>query len=238
MSSSQTRSTRTGFASELRNLQDDVLRLGSMVDRQVSRAIDVLQSQDVAGAQQVIDLDQSVNESRWKIEDGTMRLIATQAPMAGDLRRIMASVHIATNLERMGDHAEGIARLTIRTANQPHLKELVEIPEMAEVARSMLNDALAAFVEYDADQARAIAARDDDVDRLYDHVYRDLLEIMLADPQTVTQATHLLWVSHNLERIADRVTNICERIIFASTGVFEEVNPNDFIGDVGFSESS
>lgn len=220
--------TRTEYTSEMRGLQDDVLRLGSMVDRQINRAIEVLIQQDVKGAQQVVETDQKINDARWKIEDDTMRLIATQAPMAGDLRRIMASVHIATNLERMGDHASGIARLTLRTADQPHLKELTDIPAMAESARAMLNDALQAYVDNDSDRAREIAYRDDQVDKLYEHVYRDLLTIMLADPDTVTRATHLLWVAHNLERIADRVTNICERVIFAATGAFEEVNPKDF----------
>lgn len=225
-----THPTRSEYAQEMRDLQDDVLRLGSMVDRQIGRAIEALRKQDVDGAQQVIDLDQKVNDARWKIEDDTMRLIARQAPMAGDLRRILASVHIATNLERMGDHAEGISRLTLRTADQPHLKELTDIPVMAETASSMLNDALQAYVENDPDKAREIADRDNQVDRLYEQVYRDLITVMIADPDSVSQATHLLWVGHNLERIADRVTNICERIIFAATGDFEEVNPKDFGG--------
>ena len=230
-----THTTRTEFAGELRALQDDVLRLGSMVDRQISRAIEALRAQDLRGAQQVIDLDAKVNDARWKIEDDTMRLIARQAPMAGDLRRILASVHIATNLERMGDHADGISRLTLRTADEPHLKELDDIPAMAATARGMLTDALQAYVENDAEKARAIAQRDNEVDRLYDRVYRDLLTVMIADPDTVSRATHLLWVGHNLERIADRVTNICERVIFAATGNFEEVNPKDFVDRMAHS---
>jgi phosphate transport system protein len=220
----------------MRELQDDVLRLGSMVDRQIARAIEALRKQDVGAAQQVIDLDKQVNEARWKIEDDTMRLIARQGPMAGDLRRILASVHIATNLERMGDHADGISRLTLRTADQPHLKELEDIPNMASLASGMLNDALQAFVDNDPERAREIAERDNEVDKLYDQIYRDLLTVMIADPDTVSRATHLLWVGHNLERIADRVTNICERIIFAATGDFEEVNPKDFIGQ--FSQTN
>lgn len=225
-----THHTRTEYTAELRTLQDDVLRLGAMVDRQIDRAVDALRRQDLGAAQQVIDLDMKVNDLRWKIENDTMRLIATQAPMAGDLRRILASVHIATNLERMGDHADGISRLTLRTADQPHLRELDAIPAMAETTRSMLTDTLEAFVQNDADKARQIAERDNEVDALYDQVYHDLLTVMIADPDTVSGATHLLWVGHNLERIADRVTNICERIIFAATGDFEEVNPKDFMG--------
>ena len=220
--------TRTEFAGELQQLHDDVLRLGSMVDRQIARAIEALKKQDVIGAQQVIDLDSSVNTARWKVEDDTMRVIARQGPMAGDLRRILASVHIATNLERMGDHAEGIARLTLRTADQPPLDVLEAIPAMAKVTRSMLNDALQAFVEFDADRAREVALHDDEVDRLYERVYGELISVMIANPDTVPSATYQLWVSHNLERSADRVTNICERIIFAATGDFEEVNLHDF----------
>ncbi|MEZ4521848.1 MAG: phosphate signaling complex protein PhoU [Thermomicrobiales bacterium] len=220
--------TRIEYTSELRTLQDDVLRLGSMVDRQIVRAVDALGKQDVSGARQVIELDQNVNNRRWKIENDTMTIIARQGPMAGDLRRIMASVHIATNLERMGDHAEGIARLTLRTADQPHLHELDSISEMADTGRAMLTDALQSYVDIDPNKAREIAKRDDEVDQLYERVYRELLTIMIADPDTVSRATHLLWVAHNLERIADRVTNICERIIFSVTGEFEEVNRKDF----------
>ncbi|CAN5782394.1 phosphate signaling complex protein PhoU [soil metagenome] len=220
--------TRIEYAGELRALQDDILRLGSMVERQIQRSIEALRNQNLQLAQQVVDLDQKVNDARWKIEDDTMRIIARQSPMAGDLRQVMASVHIATNLERMGDHAEGISRLTLRTADQPLLKELIDIPEMATRTSEMLTDSLDAFVQLDAERAREIAMRDSEVDNLYESIYRDLLTVMIADPDTVTRATHLLWVAHNLERIADRVTNICERVIFAVTGNFEEVNPKDF----------
>lgn len=220
--------TRVEFTGELKAIQDDVLRLGSMVDRQIHRAIEALREQNVELAKQVIELDQTINDQRWKVEDGTIRIIARQSPIAGDLRHVMASVHIATNLERMGDHAEGIARLTLRIADEPLLKELVDIPEMAAIASRMLTESLDAFVNKDAERAREIASWDVEVDRLYEIVYRDLLAAMIADPQTVPRATHLLWVAHNLERIADRVTNICERIIFAVTGQFEEVNYKNY----------
>jgi len=220
--------TRVEYSGELKAIQDDVLRLGSMVDRQIGRAIEALREQNVELARQIIELDQEINDQRWKVEDGTIRIIARQSPIAGDLRHVMASVHIATNLERMGDHAEGIARLTLRTANEPLLKELIDIPEMARLASRMLTASLDAFVNKDAERAREIAGWDEQVDNLYEVVYRDLLQVMIADPQTITRATHLLWVAHNLERIADRVTNICERIIFSVTGQFEEVNVKDF----------
>ena len=219
---------RTEFTTTMREIQENLLVLGSMVDKAIDRSIEALQSQNMSLAEQVVHGDDAINDKRWQIEEGTLHLIATQSPMAGDLRRIMASVHIATNLERMGDHAEGIARLTLRTADEPLLKPLVDIPVMAEKTRSMLIDALDAFVEADADRAREIAERDQEVDAYYERVYHELLTFMIDDPSTVTRATHLLWVAHNLERIGDRTTNICERIIFAVTGQFEEVNPKDF----------
>jgi phosphate transport system protein len=145
------------------------------------------------------------------------------APMARDLRMIAAVIHIVTDLERMADHAAGTAKIAIQTADQAPLKPLVDIPRMSEIARSMLHDAITAFIEDDQAAARAIVARDDEVDALYEQVYRELLTFMLADPTTIDQATHLLWAAHNLERIADRVTNICERVVFAATGQLEEL---------------
>lgn len=220
--------TRIEYTQALRQVQDLVLSLGSMVDRQIDRAVSALEKQDVELANQVIEWDNEVNEVRWQIENQTLTIIATQAPMASDLRRILASVHIATNLERMGDHAEGIARLVLRTPNQPLLKPLVDVPEMARIARLMLKESLDAFVDGDVERAREIAGYDDRVDDLYERVYHELLEFMIKDQTTVSRATHLLWVAHNLERIADRVTNVCERVIFVTTGEFEEVNRKDF----------
>jgi phosphate transport system protein len=143
--------------------------------------------------------------------------------MAKDLRMIAAVIHIVTDLERMADHAAGIAKIALQTADQPPLKPLVDIPRMSEIARTMLHDAITAFIEDDQASARAIVGRDDEVDALYEQIYRELLTFMLADPTTIDQATHLLWVAHNLERIADRATNICERVVFAATGQLEEL---------------
>jgi phosphate transport system protein len=151
-------------------------------------------------------------------------LVATQAPLARDLRYIFAIMHIATELERMADYADGIAKLTLRIVDEPLLKPLIDIPRMADIGRELLAAALDAFIEQDAAQARQVAGRDDEVDQLYEQVYRELLTFMIADPRTVPRATHMLWVAHNLERIADRVTNICERTIFAVTGEIEEMN--------------
>jgi phosphate transport system protein len=139
------------------------------------------------------------------------------------LRTIAAAIHIVTDLERMADHAAGIAKIAIQTADQAPLKPLIDIPRMSELARAMLHDAITAYIEDDQAAARAIVDRDDAVDGLYDQIYRELLTFMLADPTTIDQATQLLWVSHDLERFADRVTNICERVVFAVTGHLEEL---------------
>jgi phosphate transport system protein len=220
--------SRIEFIKSLGEIQEDVLILGSMVAKAIDQSIKAHEIQNASLAQQVLAGDEAINQKRWEIEENTLTLIARQAPMAGDLRRIMASVHIATNLERMGDHAEGIARLTLLTADEPLLKPLATIPQMAEAGLLMLNGALDAYVENSPERAREIAKQDDAVDRFYDQMYGELLTIMIADPSTAARATHLLWVAHNLERIADRVTNICERVIFSATGKFEEVNPKDF----------
>jgi len=216
--------TRTAYIQSIRELQDGVMALGSMVEKAIGRAVDSLRNQDIELAQRVIDGDTQINEARWNLEDNAIHLMALQAPMASDLRRIAAVMHIATELERMADHAEGMAVLTLRTAEEPLLKPLVDIPRMADIARELLLESLDAFIESDSERARQIARRDDEVDRLYEQVYRELLTFMISDPRTITRATHLLWVAHNVERIADRVTNICERVVFVVTGDMEELN--------------
>ena len=157
-----------------------------------------------------------------------MLLLATQQPMATDLRVIAAAMHICTELERMGDHAEGIAKINLMMGDESLLKPLVDIPAMSDKARDMLRRTMDAFVARDVEAAKAIASEDDEVDALYDRVYIDLVGYMVKDPGTITRATHLLWVAHNLERIADRVTNICERVVFMVTGQMEETNVSKY----------
>lgn len=219
-------STRTAFTHDLDELQDGVMTLGSMVEKAIAGAVDALRDQDATLARRVIDGDAEINRRRWQLEEDVLRLIALQAPLASDLRRVAAVMHVVTDLERMADHAEGIAKLVIRTIDEPLLKPLIDIPRMGDLARAMLLDAIEAFVEDDAAQARSIAARDDEVDHLYDQIYRELLTFMISDPSTISRATHLLWAAHNVERIADRVTNICERVVFVVTGEIEEMNRN------------
>jgi phosphate transport system protein len=215
--------TREHYGQELKDLRSSVVAMASMVDKAVNNAVIALAQRDVSIAQQVVADDRAINEHRWRTEEQALLVIATQAPMAKDLRMIAAVIHIVTDLERMADHAAGIAKITLQTADQPPLKPLVDIPRMSEIARSMLHDAITAFIDDDQAAARAIVGRDDEVDALYEQIYRELLIFMLADPTTIDQATHLLWVAHNLERIADRVTNICERVVFAATGQLEEL---------------
>jgi len=200
-----------------------------MVDKAVGRSIDALKRRDRQEAERIIADDALINKKRYEIEEHCMELIVTQQPMAGDLRFIITVLHIATDLERMGDHAEGIAKINILMGDEPLLKPLVDIPRMADKAREMLRGALDAFIARDAEAARRVAEGDDDIDNLYNQVYRELLTYMLSDPRTISRATHLLWVAHNLERFADRVTNICERVVFNVTGRLEEMN----IGDAG-----
>jgi phosphate transport system protein len=197
--------------------------MASMVDKAIARAIDALQTQDVVLARQVRKNDKEINEARWAGEERSLTLIATQGPMAGDLRRIAAALQVFTDLERMGDHAAGIAKIVIETSDEALLKPLVDIPRMSLIAREMLSQSITAFMENDEDLARKTAIRDDEVDILNDQIYRELLTYMLADPSTINRATHLLWASHAIERIADRVTNICERVVFTVTGETEEL---------------
>jgi phosphate transport system protein len=216
---------RETFEGQLRELQDDLLAMGTLVDRAIERSIRALADRDIKLAQDIIDDDALINQAQREIEEKCLVLIATQQPMASDLRVIASVSSIATELERMGDHAEGIGKITLLVADQPLLKPLIDIPRMAEKGRSMLRQQLEAFVRRDAKMARSLATGDEEVDALYDQVYRELLVFMMSDPHTISRATHLLWVAHNLERIADRTTNIGERVVFLVTGEVEELNP-------------
>lgn len=202
--------------------------MASMVEKAVERSVSALKTRDLRLAQSVIEDDLKINQQRFGIEEECLLLIATQQPIASDLRVVAAVLNVITDLERMGDHAEGIAKIAIMTGDEPPLKPLIDIPRMDEQARSMLQRSMDAFMNRDAESARKIAEEDDVVDQLYDQVYRELLTFMMADPGTINRATHLLWVSHNLERIADRVTNVCERVVFLTTGKMEEFSVSKY----------
>ncbi len=209
---------------ELARLRDELLRLGSLVDSAIERALRALQTRDLALARQVIQDDQAINDLRYKIEEDCLALIATQQPAAVDLRTTVAILNIIIDLERMADHAAGIAEIVIRMGTEPLLKPLIDIPRMAQIDREMLRRSLDAFIAHDPDLAREVAQRDDEVDHLYNQIFRELLTFMIEDPKTITRATYLLWIAHNLERIGDRVTNISERVVFMTTGIVRELN--------------
>jgi phosphate transport system protein len=212
------------FEEQIRELLEDLVAMGQMVADSVGRSIQALADQDEALARRVIAFDDEINAAQHDIEEKCLVLIATQQPMASDLRAILATSNIATELERMGDYAEGIAKLAIKLAGQPLLKPLIDIPRMAAEGRRMLMAALEAFAQQDVEAARQIGPADDKVDALYDQVYRELLVYMMEDPRSITQATYLLWIAHNLERIADRTTNIAERVIFLDSGEIVDLN--------------
>ncbi len=215
---------RQTFEQQLQKLQEDVLVLGSMVEDALMEAVAALKRRDLEASRRLILADQIINERRFAIEAECLTLIATQQPLAGDLRTIAAVLEIATELERIGDYAKGIARISLMIGTGPLVKPLIDIPRMAEKARDMLHRALEAFIRRDAAAARAIPEEDNELDALYNQVYRELLTYIIADPRTIDGATHLLWVAHNLERTGDRVTNICERVIFTVTGEMTELD--------------
>jgi phosphate transport system protein len=215
---------RNNFDQSLQQLQEEVLMLGSMVQKATDRSIEALRARDVRTARQIIADDTQINAKRYAIEDLCVDMIARQQPMARDLRKITAALIIANELERMADYAQGISKINVMMGDEPLLKPLVDIPRMAELSIAMTRDALDAFVTGNAERARQIALSDDEVDQLYEQVYRELLVFMFNDPQTIQRATWLLWIAHNLERIADRATNICERVIFMATGELVEYN--------------
>ncbi len=216
--------TRELFDQQLADLRDDILRLGETAKTAIGLSVQALKEQDQDLARQVIAGDEVINTERYDLEEQCLKLIATQQPTAGDLRAIVAAIHIVTELERIGDYASGIAELAIRLAHKPMLKPLIDVPRMTKIDQEMIHASLEAYFKNDPDLALETAKRDAEIDQLYDQIYRELLTYMLEDPRSITRATHLLWVAHKLERIADRATNICERVIFMTTGEFKELS--------------
>ena len=211
-------SNRASFDRQLGELQSDLLMLGGMVEKSVGRAVEALRTRDLETSAQVVKDDDEIDHLRFEIEDRCVNLIAQQQPMAGDLRRIIAILHIAVELERMGDYAEGIGKISLMMGNEQPLKPLIDIPRMANAATTMLRHSLDALVERNVELAVQVCEADDEVDNLYDQVFRELLTYMIQDPKAIQRATYLLWTAHDLERLADRATNIAERVIFSITG--------------------
>jgi phosphate transport system protein len=219
--------TRTTFDQRLQQVQDDVVVLGSMVEQALVDAVDALKRRDFDASERIIALDRTINQKRFAIEDEVFKIIATQQPVAGDVRTLGAALEISTELERIGDYAKGIAKINLELGEEPLLKPLVDLPRMAAKASDMLHRALDAFVRRDVELARAIPVEDDIVDALYNQVNRELLTYMMADPTSIDKANYLLWAAHNLERAADRVTNVCERVVFTATGTMSELDKED-----------
>jgi phosphate transport system protein len=217
-----TPSPRPTLDQELTTLQDDLLRMGSRLDSAIERALQALVNRDVNLARQLVAEDEQINALRYQIEEGCFTTLATQQPTARDLRAVMAAFSIAADLERMADHAAGIATITIRLGAEPLLKPLIDIPRMAEACREMVRQALEAYVAHDITKARAVAQMDDIIDDLYQQVFRELLTFMLEDPHTLSRALPLLFVAHNLERIGDRAVNVAERTVFIASGELKE----------------
>jgi len=211
-------SKRSLLEQGLSTLKDNVLRIGSLTGNQTQQAVRALKERDAPLAREVIALDEQLNALRYQVERDALRVIATQQPTAGDLRFIVACMHMAVEMERMADHARGIAEIALRIGDEPFIKPLIDIPRMQEIVCEMLRVAMDAFVKLDVAAGRALIERDQEVDELYRQVLRELLTYMMQDHRTINQATLLLWVAHNLERIGDRAVNLCERIIFAAQG--------------------
>ena len=218
---------RKTFESEIQQVKDEVLLRGSMVEHAIMGSVEALKKRDLAAAEKIIAEDKEINKKRFAIENQLMILIATQQPMAHDLRLLASTMEIISELERMGDYAKGIANINLRMGEEALLKPLIDIPRMAQIGTSMLHRSLSAFINEDVEVAKSIPVEDDEVDALYNQIYRELMLIIIQDPKSIERANWLLWVAHNLERVADRVTNICERTIFIATGSFDEIKSSD-----------
>lgn len=215
---------REKFEHDLQGLKDEILALGAMAERAVAESVQALKKRDTAKAHLIMDEDRVINEKRYAVENETLTLIATQQPMAGDLRTLAAIFEIATELERIADYAKGIANVTVMLGEEPLIKPLEDVPRMSDKSCDMLHRALDSFMRQDVEEARAIPREDSEVDALYEKTYRELIACIMTDPRTTEQANRLTWVAHNLERVADRVGNICERVVFSITGRGEELD--------------
>ncbi len=220
--------TREAYHQALKEVQDEVQQMAVMVGGAIKDSMDALKSRDVEKSRKIVKNDMQVNKKRFDIEERCIRLIATQQPMAVDLRTLTAIINIITDLERIGDHAEGIAKISVSIGDAPLVKPLIDMPKMADKALSMLQRCMQAFLDRDTETAKNICNEDDEVDALYDAIYAELVMMMVNNPKIIKDATYLIWAAHNLERIADRVTNIAERVVYMVTGKMEEMNVSKY----------
>lgn len=229
---------RESFARALKELEAEMMVMGDLVIQAIKRSIYALKTMDVKEAHKIVADDAIINQKRSEIEERCINLMATQQPVATELRQLIGILNIISELERIGDHAGGIAKVVIRNDGRPWVKPLLDIPRMAEIITTMIEGALKAFIERNEELARQISSQDDEIDHINEQIYRELLTYMAEDPKTITSATYLIWVSHNLERIADRVTNICERTVYLITGKMEDLNistiKKELFGETGW----
>jgi phosphate transport system protein len=216
---------RAKLDDDLAKLRDSLLRMGDMVDRAIGRAMEALIEQDMVLAREVMQEDEAINETRFEIEELCLRTIATQQPTASDLRAVVAAMNMVSDLERMGDHATGIAKSVIRNEGEPMLDIPPDITRIAGRVREMLRMALSAYRDQDLELAHEVALMDDEIDQQYRKLFGDLLETMAQKPLKSGAGIRLQFASHNLERIADRATNLVERVIFQNSGRMQELNP-------------
>ncbi len=217
---------RNSYEERLNNIKKELVNLGDMVITAIDESIKALRKKDVSLAQQIINNDSLINEKQRKIEETIIYTMATQQPVARELRELIACFIISVELERIADYAEGISRIVVRWDNQPHVKPLIDIPNMSELSIEMIKNSLKAFVMQDVTLAKSTWKMDDKIDQLYHQILRELITFMMEDPKIITRSTYLIWVAHNLERIADRATNICERTIFLVEGYKDDfLNP-------------
>ncbi len=220
--------TREAYHKALKEVQDELGAMASLVAAAIKNSIEALKARDIEASKLVVRNDVHINKKRFDIEEKCIRLIATQQPMAVDLRTLAAIINIITDLERIGDHAEGIAKISIAIGNEPLVKPLIDMPAMADKALSMLTRCMQAFMDRNAEAAKKICDEDDEVDALYDTIYNDLVLLMIENPKMIKDATYLIWAAHNIERMADRVTNIAERVVYMVTGKMEEMNVSKY----------
>ena len=216
------------FLKLLRECKAEVLVMGSMVEKALGRSVEALKKRDLSIGHQIIADDSKINEKRFEIEKKSIELIASQRPVVNDLNAIVAILNIITELERIGDYAAGIAKIVVMIGDEPPLKPLVDIPRMSDITIEMIHDSLKSFVENDSKGAIQVIGMDEVVDSMYDQIFRELLTFMMTDPKSVNRATRLIWVAHNIERAADRATNICERVVYTVTGKMEEIGASKY----------
>lgn len=212
----------------LHERKEEVLAMGSMVEKALGRSVEALKKRDLSLGHQIIADDARIDEKRFEIEKKTIELIATQQPSATELNAEVAILNIINELERIGDYAAGIAKIVIMIGDEPPLKPLIDIPRMSDITVEMIHNSLKSFIENDSKAAIQVIGMDEVVDSMYDQIFRELLTFMMTDPKTINRATRLIWVAHNIERAADRATNICERVVYTVTGKMEEIGASKY----------